>query len=150
MEIIIKIQIDGVEKKDVKVNTEINEEVIDKEDKIEDHGLSIYARWFDDGCVGWTKDPEYNLAFLEAQQKYANNMLQTRGHIFLNEIYDLLGIPRTKAGAVMGWVDDKDHPGDINYVDFGLYSERNRDFINGFENTVLLDFNVNGNILDLI
>ena len=78
MEIIIKIQINGVDKKDVKVNTEINEEVIDKEDKIEDRGISEYARFFDDGCVGWTKDPEYNLAFLKAQQKYANNMLQSR------------------------------------------------------------------------
>lgn len=68
----------------------------------------------------------------------------------MNEIYDLLGIPRTKAGAVVGWVYDKDHPGDNNYVDFGLYSERNQDFINGFSRTVLLDFNVNGNILDLI
>ena len=150
MEIIIKIQIDGVEKKNVKVNAEINEEVIDKEDKIEDHGLSIYALWFDGGCVRWAKDPEYNLAFLEAQQNYANNMLRTGGHIFLNEIYDLLDIPRTKAGAIVGWVYDKDHPGDNNYVDFGLYSERNRDFINGFSRTVLLDFNVNGNILDLI
>lgn len=145
MEIIIKIQIDGVEKKDVTVETEIN-----KEDKIEDRGISEYARFFDDGCVGWTKDPEYNLAFLKAQQNYANNMLRTRGHLFLNEIYDLLGIPRTRAGAVVGWVYDKDHPGDNNYVDFGLYSERNRDFINGFSRTVLLDFNVNGNILDLI
>lgn len=141
MEIIIKIQIDGVDGKDVTVETEIN-----KEDKIEDRGVSEYARFFDDGCVGWTKDPEYNLAFLKAQQKYANNMLQTRGHIFLNEIYDLLGIPRTKAGAIVGWI----YGDDDSHVDFGLYSERNRDFINGFENTVLLDFNVNGNILDLI
>ena len=141
MEIIIKIQIDGVDGKDVTVETEIN-----KEDKIEDRGVSEYARWFDDGCVGWTKDPEYNLAFLKAQQNYANNMLRTRGHLFLNEIYDLLGIPRTKAGAIVGWIygDDNSH------VDFGLYSERNQDFINGFSRTVLLDFNVNGNILDLI
>ena len=141
MEIIIKIQIDGVEKKDVKVNTEINEE-----DEIEDRGVSEYARWFDDGCAGWTKDPEYNLVYLKTQQNYANDMLRTRGHLFLNEIYDLLGIPRTKAGAIVGWI----YVDDYSHVDFGLYSERNQDFINGFENTVLLDFNVNGNILDLI
>lgn len=141
MEIIIKIQIDGVDGKDATVETEIN-----KEDKIEDRGISEYARFFDDGCVGWTKDPEYNLAFLKAQQKYANNMLRTRGHLFLNEIYDLLGITRTKAGAIVGWI----YGDDDSHVDFGLYSERNRNFINGFENTVLLDFNVNGNILDLI
>lgn len=114
---------------------------------------SIYARFFDDGCTGWTKDPEYNLMFLKDQQRYANDLLKSRGHIFLNEIYDMLGIPRTKAGACVGWVYDEKHPVGDNYVDFGiydLYKEKNRDFVNGYERTILLDFNVDGNILDLI
>lgn len=114
---------------------------------------SIYARFFDDGCTGWTKDPEYNLMFLKDQQRYANDLLKSRGHIFLNEIYDMLGIPRTKAGACVGWVYDEKYPVGDNYVDFGiydLYKEKNRDFVNGYERTILLDFNVDGNILDLI
>lgn len=112
--------------------------------------FSTYSRYFDEGCVGWTKDSEYNLCFLKIQQEYANELLKRRGHLFLNEVYDMLDIPRTKAGAVMGWIYDKEHPYGSNFVDFGLGSERNRDFINGRDNVALLDFNVDGNILDLI
>lgn len=116
-------------------------------------GYSDYARFFDDGCKGWVKDSEYNLMFLRAQQQYANDLLVARGHVFLNEVYDMLGIPRTKAGQVVGWVYNKDNPVGDNYVSFGIYDlhrETNRNFVNGYERTILLDFNVDGNILDLI
>lgn len=100
--------------------------------------------------MGWTKDPEYNLMFVKIQQEYANEQLKRRGHLFLNEVYDMLDIPRTKSGAVMGWIYDEKHPYGSNFVDFSLGSERNRDFVNGRDNVALLDFNVDGNILDLI
>lgn len=113
---------------------------------------SEYARFFDDGCTGWEKNSEYNLMFLNAQQNYANDLLKAKGYLFLNEVYDMLGIPKTKAGQVVGWVYDPDNPnsGD-NYVDFGIYdayNEKARDFVNGYERTILLDFNVDGYILD--
>lgn len=116
-------------------------------------GYSDYARFFDDGCAGWEKDPEYNLMFLRAQQQYANDLLVTNGYLFLNEVYDMLGIPRTKAGQVVGWVYDPENNVGDNYVDFGIYDIRrqeNRDFVNGYERSILLDFNVDGVILDLI
>lgn len=112
-------------------------------------GYSQYARFFDETCSQWSKTPEYNLTYLVTQQNYANNKLQSRGHIFLNEVYDMIGIPRTQAGAVVGWVlSDK---GD-NFVDFGVYrgDESARDFVNGYERSILLDFNVDGVIYDLI
>lgn len=116
-------------------------------------GKSEYARFYDDGCKGWEKDPEYNLMFLRHVQDYLNDLLRSRGHVFLNEAYDQLGIPRTKAGAVVGWVyNEKDPVGD-NYIDFGIYDpkdEKARDFVNGYERVILLDFNVDGYILDLI
>lgn len=115
--------------------------------------ISDYARFFDDGCVGWTKDPEYNLMFLKDQQRYANDLLKSKGHLFLNEVYDMLGIDRTKAGQVVGWIYDEKNPVGDNFVDFGiydLYDERKRSFVNGLERTILLDFNVDGNILDMI
>lgn len=146
MEIIIKIQIDGDE---VKIS-QIKEEEPKKILTSGNCECSQFARFFDDGCVGWTKDPEYNLCFLLQQQNYCNDMLRSRGHLFLNEVYDMLGIPRTKAGAVMGWIYNEDCPGENIFVSFGLYSERNQDFINGYERVALLDFNVYGNILDLI
>lgn len=114
---------------------------------------SDYARFFDEACSGWTKDPELNLMFLKRQQSYANDLLQRRGYLFLNEVYDMLGIPRTKAGQVVGWVYDENCPVGDNYVDFGIYNihrEKCRDFVNGYERTILLDFNPDGNILDLM
>lgn len=116
-------------------------------------GYSDYARFFDDGCAGWEKDAEYNLMFLRSQQQYANDLLISRGHLFLNEVYDMLGIPRTKAGQIVGWIyNDQNHVGD-NYVDFGIYDiskQEKRDFVNGYERSILLDFNVDGPIYNLI
>lgn len=110
---------------------------------------SMYARFFDQLSTQWSKEPEYNLVFLRCQQSWANDMLKVRGHLFLNEVYDALGIERTKAGAVVGWVLSSD--GD-NYVDFGLYdnNDKVRDFVNGREGAILLDFNVDGVIYDKI
>lgn len=116
-------------------------------------GYSEYARFFDDGCAGWEKDPSYSLMFLKAQQNYANDLLRARGHLFLNEVYDMLGIPRSKAGQIVGWVYDPENPVGDNYVDFGIYDNDKtncRDFINGYESTILLDFNVDGNVWDLM
>lgn len=114
---------------------------------------SDYARFFDDGCTGWTKDPEFNLMFLKDQQRYANDLLKSKGHLFLNEVYDMLGIPRTQAGQVVGWIYDEKNPIGDNFIDFGIYDiadERKRSFVNGYERTILLDFNVDGNILEMI
>ena len=82
---------------------------------------SDYARFFDDGCTGWTKDPEFNLMFLKDQQRYANDLFKSKGHLFLNEVYDMLGIPRTQAGQVVGWIYDEKNPIGDNFIDFGIY-----------------------------
>lgn len=133
------------------------EEVTDEETgkkKVVTHvspeGISQYARFFDELSQYWSKTPEYNLAFLRAQQNYANDLLQARGHVLLNDVYDSLGIPRTQAGAVVGWVLSKD--GD-NFVDFGIYdlsNDKAREFVNGVEKAILLDFNVDGVVYDKI
>ena len=114
---------------------------------------SDYARIFDNGSYGWSKDAESNLIFLKQQQNWANEVLQSKGHLFLNEVYDMLNIPRTKAGQVVGWIYDKEHPTGDNFVDFGIYNlniEKARDFVNGYERSIVLDFNVDGPILDMI
>lgn len=114
---------------------------------------SDYARIYDDGCKGWTKDPEYNLMFLKHTQNYANDKLKADGYLFLNEVYEMIGIPKTKAGQVVGWVYDEENPVGDNFVDFGIYninSERARSFVNGRERNILLDFNVDGNVWELM
>lgn len=112
---------------------------------------SPYARFYDDGCKGWEKNAELNLLFLRAEQSFANDRLRARGYLFLNEVYERLGIPTTKAGQCVGWIYDPknpNHKGD-NFVDFGIYDmyrEKARDFVNGRERVILLDFNVDGDI----
>ena len=142
---------------------EISETTVDENGKettvtktvpvVESEEPSDYARFFCEGCAGWTKDPEMNLVFLKQQQNWANELLKTRGHLFLNEVYDMLGIERSKAGQVVGWVYDETNPDCDNYVDFGIYdiyNERKRAFVNGWERSILLDFNVDGNIYSLL
>lgn len=114
---------------------------------------SDYARFYDDGCTGWTKDPEYNLYFLKQQQNWANERLKAQGYLYLNDVYEALGIPKCKAGQIVGWIYDEKNPIGDNYVDFGIYDgsrEATRNFVNGYERVILLDFNVDGNILDLM
>lgn len=151
----LKYNIKAKEIDEIKINEKTGkEEVVKKAVNVADpNTYSDYARLFDDGCLGWTKDPEYNLMFLKNQQRYANDRLKTKGCLFLNEVYDMLGIPRTKAGAVVGWIFDEKHPNGDNFVDFGIYDMNNaktRDFVNGYERTILLDFNVDGVIYDKI
>lgn len=108
---------------------------------------SMYARFFEESNVNWQKNAELNRIFVQAQQNYCNHLLHARGHVFLNEVYDMLGLPRSKAGQVVGWVLAN---GGDNFIDFGLYEARNADFINGSERNIILDFNVDGSVLDHI
>ena len=138
----------------VSVNEDGTETTVTKTVEVMDpNHYSPYAIVFDDGNTGWDKDPELTKFFLIQQQNYANERLQSRGHLFLNEVYDMLGAKRTKAGAQVGWVYDEKHPVGDNFVDFGIFDIHNpkaRDFINGDERVIILDFNVDGVILDLI
>lgn len=131
-----------------------NEQTVDKVVEVANPNVySDYARCFDDGCKGWTKDPELNLVFLKQMQQHANDKLRAKGHLFLNEVYDMLGFPRSRAGQIVGWIyDEKNKVGD-NFVDFGIYDatkQPNRDFVNGYERVIWLDFNVDGPIWNLI
>lgn len=114
------------------------------------YGASQYAKFFDDSSPQWRPTNEANVFFLKSQQTHMNVLLQSRGHVFLNDVYDALGIPRTTAGAVVGWV--KDHGDDV--IDFGIFdpaNDYNADFVNGYNrDSILLDFNVDGLIYELI
>lgn len=152
--------------KELKYNikaAEVEETVVDekgKEKKVKNtvnvadpNVYSEYSKFFDESCPGFTKDPEYNLMFLKDQQRYANDLLKSKGYLFLNDVYEMLGIPRTQAGQIVGWIYDEKNPIGDNFVDFGIYDlhkEANRDFVNGYERVILLDFNVDGDILDMI
>lgn len=108
---------------------------------------SPYARFFDEMSINWEKNAEINRIFVQCQQSYMNQLLHARGHVFLNEVYDALGLERSQAGAVVGWVRNGDGDG---YVDFGMFVPDNARFVNNMERSCLLDFNVDGVIYDKI
>lgn len=130
--------------------------VTKKVEKAPDHLYSQYARFFDEANVNWDKSPEQNMYFLKMVQNQMNDKLKARGHVFLNEVYDALGFERSEAGQIVGWVWNKDNTameaGD-GFIDFGIFDGNDyakRAFVNGNERSILLDFNVDGVIYDLI
>lgn len=117
---------------------------------------SMYAKFFDETSTEWTRSAETNKMILNARQNWANDLLNSRGYLFLNEVYQMLGMEVTKAGQVVGWIKNNPNGGD-NYVDFGMFNvyrglsdEPMRKFHNGYEKSILLDFNVDGVIWDMI
>lgn len=148
--------------------TEVDEET-GKEKKVKKNtfvvnpsDVSGYARFFEKYTVDedgnsilnphWEPNNEYNIMFIKAQESYANDLLKAKKRLFLNDVYEMLGLPQTKAGQVVGWVYDKDNPVGDNYVDFGLYTDNlsYSDFVNGLDPAILLDFNVDGNIWEMM
>jgi hypothetical protein len=125
------------------------EEGSDKEiQAIRPNGWSPYARFFDQCSSAFEKDPETNRMFILAQEHFLNHKLRLKGHVFLNEAYEQLGFEHTVPGSVVGWIyDSKDGDG---YIDFGVNRPYNDRFLNGWEQVVLLDFNVDGVIWDKI
>ena len=107
---------------------------------------SDYAIYFDSKSRNYENNPDYNRMFLRAQQNYANDKLQTRGHLFLNEVLDDLDLPRTKAGQIVGWTKD----GPDGYVNFHIMDVEREMEDGRYEPAILLDFNVEGNIWDKI
>lgn len=136
---------------------EVEETVVDEKGKektvkntvevADPSSLGYYTYVFDETASGWQRDAEDNKFFLLRQQDYANDKLKAKGHLFLNEVLDMVGIPRTRAGQTVGWILDGDGDG---FVDFGIFDircEANRNFVNGLEKSIWLNFNVDGDIL---
>lgn len=150
----LRYNIKAKEIEEVIVNEDGTETTVKKTVNVAElDGYSIFARFFDDGCTGWDKNPEYSLMFLKQQQKEANRKLKRQGYLFINDVYDMLGIPKTIEGQTHGWIYDEKNPVGDNQIDFGIYDyhrTKNRDFVNGFERVILLDFNHDGNIMDKI
>jgi hypothetical protein len=112
---------------------------------------SIYSRFFDESNPMWRTDRTLNKAFLIAQQNYLNDVLIIRGHVYLNEAYERLGFDHTEAGAIVGWVlkdpESMKEEGRAGYINFGIFDVNNdpgREFVNGTNPSILLDFNVDG------
>lgn len=138
---------------EVEVDKNGKEKKVEKTVNVIDGNLSNdHARYFDSSVTGWENNHDYNMMFLRAKESYANDKLKADGFLYLNDVYYELGIPKTKAGQIVGWVykpDDPDYQGD-NFVDFGVRTLMRETPDGGYEEVILLDFNPDGNILDLM
>ena len=156
-------QLDKELKYDIKTQ-EVEETVVDEKGKEKTvkktvevanpaTACSPYMFCFDETAAGWVRDAESNKFFLMRQQDYANEKLKARGYLFLNEVLDMVGIQRCRAGQTVGWIYDEKNPIGDNYIDFGMlniHSEPARNFMNGLEKSIWLDFNVDGDILNYL
>ena len=143
----------NIKAKEISEQKEDGTEETTTENVADPNEYSMYARIFDETNPEFERDSDRNRFFLTLQQNCFNDKLKARGYVFLNEVYDALGFEQTKAGQIVGWVykpRDPSHKGD-NYIDFGMFDitrEKARDFINGYEQAIVLDFNVDGPIID--
>ena len=140
---------------------EVEEEYTDKKGNVKTRKKTVktmdskekspYSRFYACGCDGWSKDVGANVITLGSKEDFLNKRLQVRGYLFLNEVYEFLGIPPIREGQYLGWFYNPNDPTLHNCVDFGIYDCHDIlkcNFVNGFEDTILLDFNFDGNIVD--
>lgn len=98
--------------------------------------------WMEEPNVEWTRDPTSNFLMLRGLQTMMNHRLEVYGHVFLQDVRDKLGLPRTPEAVVTGWIKDGDGDG---YIDFGILTSNDPNtiaFLNGEVNSIQLEFNV--------
>lgn len=116
--------------------------------EVADPNASGYMKYLTRANQNWEDNVEYVEMFLRAQQNYANDKLRAVGHLTLNEVYDMLGMQDTKAGMVVGWIYDPNHPNGDNYVEFDVRRVHLPNERGEYEDAYAIDFNVDGNIYD--
>jgi hypothetical protein len=158
-ELNIRYGIQTIVEEEVVVDEKGKEKTVTKEvTTINPNAQSVYGRYFEESNEYFQTERGFNKQFILGVQNYFNDLLKVRartnpngrGYVFLNEVYERLGFQGTEAGHVVGWIyDTKDpqHQGD-NYIDFGIFelTGPKMNFVNLDEKTILLDFNVDGNI----
>lgn len=127
------------------------EKKVKKTVKVADPNLhSGFACYFDKTSRNYETNRDFNMMFLRAQQNYANDLLRARGHLFLNEVCDMLDLPRTIAGQIVGWTCDPSAPESDGYVDFRITEVVKENEDGSFEPAIIIDPNVDGDILSKI
>lgn len=122
------------------------EKKVKKSIEVADPNASGYVKYFTRSNPYWEEDSSYVEMFLRSQQNYANDKLKANGHLTLNDVYDMLGFHDSKAGMVVGWIYDLDHPNGDNYVEFDVKKVNLPNEQGGYEEAYAIDFNVDGNI----
>ena len=132
--------------------TVTNSETGEKSEVVASNGIgaSEYGRFFMPGIAKEAENNyDYNMMYLRSQENFFNQRLRTYKHVYLNEIYDALGIERQPYGQVVGWVYNEKNPVGDNYIDFGV-SEVDKVIDGEVKKVLFCDFNVDGEILSLM
>ena len=133
----------------MELKVKVGNEIIPLEEAVmlnTDLKASPYAFKFDENSASWDRSRDMNVFFLKFTQDYFNDLLKLREYLFLNEVYDRLGIPRRALGQCVGWVYNENNPNGDNFVDLDIFNERN----NNDETVFILAPNVDGYILATI
>lgn len=114
--------------------------------------LSPYARIIaEESSTCWDPNEDYTSQNLAAVQLWANRRLERKGHLFLNEVFDQLGLSRTREGAVVGWRKNGEGDGYVSFGEFdaSIYRVPSDDYTR-VDSNFIVDFNVDGVIWDKI
>lgn len=131
---------------------EVKEEV-----KMVSDSADPFSWCFDEfNSKAWTRDPEINLFYIRGQKSMLNRKLKEQGYLFLNDALLALGFDPVSYGQVYGWVYDPDNPNHIGDSvvslgfdeDFKKNDEQEKAFLEGYEKSVWINFNVDGPIID--
>ena len=114
--------------------------------------LSPYARIIaEESSTCWDPNEDYTSQNISAVQLWANRRLERKGHLFLNEVFDQLGLSRTREGAVVGWLKNGEGDGYVSFGDFDASIYRvPSDSYTRVDSNFIVDFNVDGVIWDKI
>ena len=108
--------------------------------------LSPYARIIaEESSTCWDTNEDYTSQNLAAVQLWANRRLERKGHLFLNEVFDQLGLSRTREGAVVGWLKNGEGDGYVSFGEFdaSIYRVPSEDW-SRVDSNFIVDFNVDG------
>lgn len=107
-----------------------------------------YAYVFKKGNPNWSSNMDYNIQFIKAQESYFNDVLVSRKLVFLNDVTDELGFERSRMGQEVGWKYDSTDPNADGKIDFRAHLAYEKDEFGNIEPVILLDFNVDGAVID--
>lgn len=144
---VIEIDEKGKEKKVKKEVTHVG--------NVGEPGYGIYAKWYNqDSCNSWVNDPEMNLDYILQVENVLNKKLLVEGVLCVNDVYEELGMKdefdqplKTKAGQVMGWIND---PNQLHQIVLGVHEPVNADFLNKKTPNCLICPIPEGNVWELL
>lgn len=99
--------------------------------------------------IYWTNDAQYNLQQLTVFLSHVNELLKTKEILFINDVLDIFGFPKTEIGATNGWIYDPSDYRSSCYIDFGIDKDAIiKKYRQGITEPILITLNPDGYILN--